>query len=43
MLAASNRFLKRPLVCEEGYFNLPEGQGSGIEIDDEALFQYVIY
>ena len=42
MLEASNRFLKRPIVCEEGYFHLPKAPGLGIEIDEDALAQYVV-
>ena len=41
MLEVSNRFLKHPMVCEEGHFHLPEGPGLGIEINEEALAQYV--
>jgi galactonate dehydratase len=43
MLGLSNQFLKRPIVCEEGHFLLPEGSGLGIEMDEDALSQYVVY
>ena len=43
MLGLSNQFLKRPIVCEEGHFRLPEGSGLGIEMDEDALSQYVVY
>ena len=43
MLGLSNQFLKRPIVCEEGHFLLPEGSGLGIEMDEEAVSQYVVY
>lgn len=37
VVAAANRFLVRPLICEAGLFDLPEGPGLGIEIDEERL------
>jgi galactonate dehydratase len=36
----ANRFLKTPLVCEQGYFELPAGPGLGIELDEAALRAY---
>jgi L-alanine-DL-glutamate epimerase-like enolase superfamily enzyme len=32
-----NNLLKTPLVCEDGFFALPDGPGLGIELDEEAL------
>ena len=43
MLDVSNKFLKNPIVCENGHFNLPEGPGLGIEMDEDALSEYVVY
>jgi len=37
VLGAANQLLKRPIVCKEGAFMLPEGAGLGIEIDEAAL------
>ena len=37
MLEVANKLLKRPIVCEGGAFQLPEGPGLGIEVDKEAL------
>ena len=37
MLDISNRFLKQPLKCASGYFELPKGPGLGIELNEEAL------
>jgi galactonate dehydratase len=33
----ANRFLRTPLVCEEGHFELPAGPGLGIDFDEAAL------
>ena len=41
-LSAANQFLKRPLVCEQGFFSLPDGPGLGIEIDEEAVQSHII-
>jgi len=38
----ANRFIKTPLVCDQGYYELPTGPGLGIEIDEAALNQYVV-
>lgn len=38
----ANRFLKSPLVCEGGYYDVPTGPGLGIEIDEEVLSRYVV-
>ena len=43
MLELSNRFVKQPIICEDGHFLLPEGPGLGIEMDEEVLSQYVVY
>jgi len=32
-----NQLLRTPIVCEDGFFHLPEGPGLGIELDEEAL------
>jgi len=37
VLAAANRLLRRPLVCERGHFVLPDGPGLGIAIDESAV------
>jgi galactonate dehydratase len=36
----ANRFLKTPLVCDRGHFELPTGPGLGIELDETALRAY---
>jgi L-alanine-DL-glutamate epimerase-like enolase superfamily enzyme len=33
----ANRFLKTPLVCDQGHFELPAGPGLGLELDEGAL------
>lgn len=40
--AVANRFLREPLVCEQGEMLLPEGPGLGVEIDEAALRAYEI-
>lgn len=40
--AVANRFLREPLVCEQGEMCLPEGPGLGVEIDEAALRAYEI-
>jgi galactonate dehydratase len=42
MLSLANKFLKEPLVCEQGFFRLPKGPGLGIELDEEALAPYIV-
>ncbi|MBI1777978.1 MAG: mandelate racemase/muconate lactonizing enzyme family protein [Proteobacteria bacterium] len=37
VLNAVNRLLKRPLLCREGSFELPEGPGLGIELDEAVV------
>ena len=41
MLELSNQFLKHPIKCKSGYFELPEGPGLGIEMDEHALSEYI--
>ena len=36
-----NNLLKAPLACEDGFFDLPDGPGLGIELDQEALARVV--
>jgi galactonate dehydratase len=36
----ANRFLRTPLVCDQGHFELPAGPGLGIELDEDALRAY---
>lgn len=38
----ANRFLKEPLVCENGEILLPTGAGLGVEIDEDALRAYAL-
>jgi L-alanine-DL-glutamate epimerase-like enolase superfamily enzyme len=38
-LEVSNSFLRKPIVCKAGYFNLPDGPGLGIEVDEEKVRQ----
>ncbi|CAN7593479.1 MULTISPECIES: mandelate racemase/muconate lactonizing enzyme family protein [unclassified Paenibacillus] len=40
VLPAANRLLKEPIVCKNGYYELPEGPGLGVEINESALMQY---
>ena len=37
-----NNLLKAPLVCEDGFFTLPDGPGLGIELDEGALAQVIL-
>lgn len=34
-----DNLLKRPLACKDGFFELPEGPGLGIELDPQAVAQ----
>jgi L-alanine-DL-glutamate epimerase-like enolase superfamily enzyme len=38
----ANRFLRKPLVCEEGYFEVPVGPGLGIDFDETTLRAYQV-
>jgi L-alanine-DL-glutamate epimerase-like enolase superfamily enzyme len=40
--AVANRFIKSPLVCDQGHYEVPTGPGLGIELDQAALSQYVV-
>jgi D-galactarolactone cycloisomerase len=40
MLEIMNRFLKQPIICERGVFQMPAGPGLGIEINEYALSTY---
>jgi len=34
--------LKEPIVCENGYFEIPQGSGLGIEFDEEELAKVTV-
>jgi len=36
----ANEFLDKPLKCEAGYFEIPDGPGLGVEPDYEKLIKY---
>jgi L-alanine-DL-glutamate epimerase-like enolase superfamily enzyme len=38
----ANRFLRKPGVCDEGYFEVPAGPGFGIKFDEMALRAYQV-
>jgi len=38
----ANRFLRTPLVCDEGHFEVPAGPGLGIDLDETALRAYQV-
>jgi galactonate dehydratase len=38
----ANRFLRKPLVCDQGYFELPVGPGLGLDLDETALRAYQV-
>ena len=38
----ANRFLRKPLVCDEGHFEVPAGPGLGIDLDETALRAYQV-
>jgi L-alanine-DL-glutamate epimerase-like enolase superfamily enzyme len=40
MLEIANRFLRRPLRCENGLLHLPDGSGLGIDLNEEVLVEY---
>jgi L-alanine-DL-glutamate epimerase-like enolase superfamily enzyme len=33
----ANRFIRPPLVCNEGYYDVPTGPGLGIQLDEGAI------
>ncbi|MCM3745910.1 mandelate racemase/muconate lactonizing enzyme family protein [Paenibacillus pasadenensis] len=37
VMEVANKLLKQPLVCENGFYELPEGPGLGVEIDEDQL------
>jgi L-alanine-DL-glutamate epimerase-like enolase superfamily enzyme len=37
VLAAANKLLKEPIICEQGAYELPEAPGLGVELDEERL------
>ncbi|MCC2686635.1 MAG: dgoD 3, partial [Paenibacillaceae bacterium] len=37
-----NNILKNPLKFEDGYLEVPEGPGLGIEINEEALAEFIL-
>jgi D-galactarolactone cycloisomerase len=37
-----NNLLKAPLVCADGFFELPDGPGLGIELDEQALAKVIL-
>jgi len=37
-----NNLLKEPIVCENGYFEIPQGSGLGIEFDEEELAKVTV-
>ncbi|MBO9599633.1 MAG: mandelate racemase/muconate lactonizing enzyme family protein, partial [Cohnella sp.] len=42
VFAIANLILQEPLVCEAGYYQLPEGPGLGIEVNETKLAQHAI-
>ena len=42
ILPVANEFLKTPLVCRNGRFELPEGFGLGIEVDEERVREFSV-
>ena len=37
-----NNLLRAPIVCEDGFFELPQGPGLGIELDKDTLAQVIL-
>jgi L-alanine-DL-glutamate epimerase-like enolase superfamily enzyme len=37
-----NNLLKEPIVCENGYFEIPRGPGLGVEFDEEELAKVIV-
>jgi L-alanine-DL-glutamate epimerase-like enolase superfamily enzyme len=37
-----NNLLVAPLVCVDGFFELPDGPGLGIELDEQALANVIL-
>jgi L-alanine-DL-glutamate epimerase-like enolase superfamily enzyme len=37
-----NHMLKAPLVCKGGYFELPDGPGLGIELNEDELAKVML-
>jgi L-alanine-DL-glutamate epimerase-like enolase superfamily enzyme len=37
-----NNLLHEPIVCEDGYFELPTGPGLGVALDEEALAKVTV-
>ena len=37
-----NNLLRAPIICQDGYFTLPQGPGLGIEINEEELAKVIL-
>ncbi|TDF95401.1 mandelate racemase/muconate lactonizing enzyme family protein [Paenibacillus piri] len=37
VMEIANTLLKKPIVCESGYYQLPEGPGLGVDINEDKL------
>lgn len=42
ILPVANEFLKTPIICEQGRFKLPQGNGLGIEVDEEKVREFSV-
>jgi galactonate dehydratase len=42
MLELANSFLRWPIVCQAGAFQLPQAPGLGIEVEEEALKPHIV-
>jgi L-alanine-DL-glutamate epimerase-like enolase superfamily enzyme len=40
ILSVANQFLAKPICCENGLWQLPEGPGLGIEFDEDKVRYY---
>jgi L-alanine-DL-glutamate epimerase-like enolase superfamily enzyme len=37
-----NNLLREPIICQDGYFRLPQGPGLGIELDEVQLAKFTV-
>lgn len=42
VMPAANKLLSEPIICENGYYHLPEGPGLGVSVNEDVLKQSAV-